>query len=126
MVKLDDLVIANIKERLFTPDRLAIVLDSLLERRESQATTPFSKIAARLLQGELEAQSEDKLTRLYRAIEDGVVDLDGGLKDRITALKIRAGYRSKRRSIAIAPIQERRTPSHRTDRNLRQPCPRKN
>jgi len=84
MVKLDNLVIANIKERLFTPDRLAIILEGLLERRESKDKAVQDRRSA--LQGVLEAK-RDKLTRLYRAIEDGIVELDAELKDRIAALK---------------------------------------
>ena len=33
------------------------------------------------------AETNDKLTRLYRAIEEGIVDLDSDLKGRIGALK---------------------------------------
>ncbi len=33
------------------------------------------------------ARTKEKLTRLYRAIEEGVVDLDADLKERIQALK---------------------------------------
>ena len=38
------------------------------------------------LQSEL-SEKKDKLARLYRAIEDGVVDLDADLKERIQTLK---------------------------------------
>ncbi len=84
MEKLDDLVIANVKERLFAPDRLAVILEALIERQGAKDRAVQDCRAA--LQGELNAK-QDKLTRLYRAIEEGVIDLDDKLRDRVTALK---------------------------------------
>jgi site-specific DNA recombinase len=84
MEKLDDLVIANVKERLFSPDRLAVILEGLVERQGAKDRAVDSRRAA--LQVELSAR-QDKLSRLYRAIEQGVIDLDEELRDRIKALK---------------------------------------
>ena len=44
------------------------------------------------------AQAKEKLARLYRAIEEGVVELDDDLKARITALK-------DERDIALATLE---------------------
>ncbi len=84
MEKLDDLVIANVKERLFTPDRLAVILEGLVERQGAKDRAVEGRRAA--LQVELDAR-QDKLTRLYRAIEEGVIDLDEEIKDRVKSLK---------------------------------------
>ena len=84
MEKLDDLVMANVKERLFTPERLSAILEGLLERKGLKDQAVQERRAG--LQRELDARQE-KLTRLYRAIEEGVVELDGELKDRVANLK---------------------------------------
>ncbi len=55
-----------------------------MERRTSRQTEVAERRCA------LEAQrdkAKDRLARLYRAIEDGVVELDADLKDRIQAIK---------------------------------------
>ncbi len=84
MEKLDDLVIANVKERLFSPDRLAVILEGLVERQGAKDRAVEGRRAA--LQVELNAR-QDKLSRLYRAIEEGVIDLDEDLRNRVKALK---------------------------------------
>jgi len=84
MAKLDGLVIENVKERLFTPERLTTILESLLERQRSKNCAVEDRRTA--LAAELAATNE-KLDRLYRAIEDGIVDLDAQLKERVDALK---------------------------------------
>ena len=84
MAKLDGLVIENVKERLFTPERLTTILESLLERQRAKNRAVEDRRAA--LTAELAATNE-KLNRLYRAIEDGIVDLDAQLKERVEALK---------------------------------------
>jgi site-specific DNA recombinase len=85
MAKLDGLVIENVKQRLFTPERLTRILESLLERQRAKNRATEDRRAA--LVAELAATNE-KLNRLYRAIEDGIVDLDAQLKERIDALKM--------------------------------------
>jgi site-specific DNA recombinase len=84
MAKLDGLVIENVKERLFTPERLTTILESLLERNRAKNRAVADRRAALLT--EL-AVTNEKLNRLYRAIEDGIVDLDAQLKERVNALK---------------------------------------
>jgi site-specific DNA recombinase len=84
LAKLDDLILTNVKEQLLAPERLEDILCKLVERRTSRQTEVAERRCA------LEAQrdkAKDKLVRLYRAIEDGVVELDADLKDRIQAIK---------------------------------------
>ena len=88
MAKLDGLVIGNVKERLFTPERLTRILASLFERQRAKNRAVEDRRAS--LTAEL-ARINEKLKRLYRAIEDGIVDLDAHLKDRIEALKTERG-----------------------------------
>lgn len=78
MAKLDGLVIENVKERLFTPERLTTILESLFERQRAKNRSVDDRRAA--LAAEL-AGTNEKLNRLYRAIEDGIVDLDAQLKE---------------------------------------------
>ncbi len=84
MEKLDEAVIDNVTERLLTPERLGEILQIIVERRASQDEAVAER--CRALEAEL-AQTKDKLARLYRAIEEGIVDLDADLKERIQALK---------------------------------------
>src|SRR5262249_40038790 len=84
IAKLDALVIENVEERLFTPERLTIILEALLERQSANDRAIHDRRAA--LTVEL-AANDEKLKRLYRAIEDGIVDLDAHLKERIETLK---------------------------------------
>ncbi len=84
MGKLDTLILDNVKSQLLVPDRMTTILGALLER---QTTKDIAVQERRLaLKNDL-AQREEKLSRLYRAIEEGIVELDDQLKDRIKALK---------------------------------------
>jgi site-specific DNA recombinase len=85
MAKLDRLVIENVKERLFTPERLTKILESLVERQRAKNRAVDDRRAA--LAAEL-AASNEKLNRLYRAIESGIVDLDHLLTERVDVLKV--------------------------------------
>jgi site-specific DNA recombinase len=84
MATLDGLVIESVKERLFTPVRLTKILESLFERQRVKNRAIEDRRAA--LTNEFSTANE-KLNRLYRAIEDGIVDLDAQLKARVDALK---------------------------------------
>ena len=84
MAKLDGLIVDNVKEHLFAGDRLARILDALVERQGAKDQALQDRRAS--LEGEI-ASRDDRLKRLYRAIEEGIVDLDGDLKERIQALK---------------------------------------
>ena len=84
MPKLDELVLQNIKEQLLVPERLTGNLEALMERRSEKDQAVADR--RKSLEGEL-SEKKDKLARLYRAIEEGVIDLDADLKDRIQTLK---------------------------------------
>jgi site-specific DNA recombinase len=82
--KLDDLVLQNVKDRLLVPERLSHIIEAIAERGSQQDQAVADR--RRVLETEL-AGTKEKLARLYRAIEDGVVDLDADLKARVQALK---------------------------------------
>ena len=84
MAKLDDLVIANVKEHLFAPRRLEVILEGLVAMQALKDGEVQKRRAT--LEAEL-ADTNDKIGRLYRAIEDDIVGLDDQLKDRIKTLK---------------------------------------
>ena len=84
MDKLDGLVTQHLIERLFEPERLATILDSLTTRRAEKAESINSRIMG--LQREV-GDAEERLKRLYRLVEDGMTDLDDLLKDRLNSLK---------------------------------------
>ncbi len=84
MEKLDRLVTDHLVERLFKPERLAAILSSLSARRAEKAESLNGRLLA--LQQEV-ADTEDKLARLYRLVEDGLTDLDDVLRERLAALK---------------------------------------
>ena len=84
MGKLDALVTDHLLERLFKPERLALILASLSSRRAEQAAALNTRIMC--LQREM-IEADDKLKRLYRLVEDGLTDLDEVLQDRLHTLK---------------------------------------
>ena len=84
MEKLDRLVTGHLIERLFKPERPADILSSLSARRAQEAESVSSRLMA--LQQEV-ADAEEKLSRLYRLVEDGLADLDDVLKGRLAGLK---------------------------------------
>ncbi|WP_374308368.1 recombinase family protein [Methylocella sp.] len=84
MAFLDDLVLRAIKEKLFTPERLVECLAGLVEKRQlrnAQIDQRLVSLQARIV------EVEDRLKRLYRSLEEGVVEIDDLLKDRIGCLK---------------------------------------
>jgi site-specific DNA recombinase len=95
MSTLDDLVIANVKERLFTPRRLEIILEGLVAMQASRDSEVQKRRSA--LEADL-TNTNDRLSRLYRAIEDDIVSLDDHLKDRIETLKTQ-------RDIVVATLE---------------------
>jgi site-specific DNA recombinase len=84
MAKLDAIVVENLAERLFQPERLALILGKLADRRSEQAAEVDQRVSN--LRSELTA-AEDKLKRLYAMVENGLTELDDILKDRVAALK---------------------------------------
>ena len=84
MPKLDAFILDNVKEQLLAPARLATILGAIMERRSQQGQAVVDRRKA--LEGEV-VQKKEQLARLYRAIEEGVVDIDADLKERIQILK---------------------------------------
>jgi site-specific DNA recombinase len=84
MDKLDGLVTHHLVERLLHPERLTVLLSSLNSRRCEKLDSVNKRVIA--LQREL-TDTEDRLKRLNRLVEDGKTDLDDVLKDRLNNLK---------------------------------------
>ena len=84
MQKLDKLVTEHLLERLFKPERVAVILGSLRAHRAEQAAALNARVTT--LRREM-IDAEDKLKRLYRLVEDGLTDVDEVLKDRLNTLK---------------------------------------
>ena len=82
--RLNAAVVDHLEKRLLDPGRLAALMDQLLDRREEWATERRQHVA------ELErraTEADAKLSRLYEAIENGLVDMgDASFKARITEL----------------------------------------
>ncbi len=84
LAKLDQLVLENVKEQLLAPERLNVILGALIERNAAKDHAVAER--RRGLEADL-GHKKERLSRLYRAIEDGVVEMDADLKDRIQTLK---------------------------------------
>ncbi len=85
MAKLDDLVVNHLEKRLLAPERLETILATVLDRRQARGAERRTHIAE-LNKRAIEA--DQRLKRLYDAIESGVADLDDAdLKERIATLK---------------------------------------
>jgi site-specific DNA recombinase len=104
MDRLDGLVTTHLADRLFGPNRLAGILTSLAQKRAAGDDEVRSRVEA--LQAEI-AQSEDRLKRLYRMVEDGVTDMDDVLRDRLAALK----SERERAKAALERIKAQSAPS---------------
>ena len=74
--RLDTLILENIKDRLLQPERITEILSHLIQRKNAQDQSVSNRRSA--LEKELTEKGE-KLKRLYRAIEDGVVELDSDI-----------------------------------------------
>ncbi len=72
MSKLEDLVASRLEERLLDPERLEEVLATVLDRREERADRRRA-LAAEL--AKRAAEADERVKRLYDAIESGVADL---------------------------------------------------
>ena len=82
--KLDQAVTHAVRDKLLTPERLTTILEALVDRQAAKDVGVANRRAA--VEAEIK-DADDKLARLYRAIEEGVVELDAQLKERITLLK---------------------------------------
>ena len=85
MDKLDHLVADHIADRLLQPSRLETILASIIDRRQERTERRrehLAELTRRI------TETDQRLNRLYDAIENGGADLDdSGLKERITGLK---------------------------------------
>jgi site-specific DNA recombinase len=81
---LDGIVVGGLKQRLLTPDRLVALLQTLANRQAAKTEAVDRRLVA--LQREV-TDCDDRLRRLYRSIEDGIVELDEILRERTAALK---------------------------------------
>ncbi|MEZ2409000.1 zinc ribbon domain-containing protein [Bosea sp. RCC_152_1] len=116
MDELNDLVVSSVVDRLLSPHFLEEALSALLKRRDEAAERETGRSVA-LKRNALDA--ENKLTRLYEAIEAGLADLtDSNLKGRIAELadvERAEGRRGGR-------IEITRRPSGRSRRQQRTGC----
>ena len=74
----------NLKLRILVSDRIANLLRSLVERQAARSESVDRRLLT--LQREV-SDAEDRLKRLYRSIEDGIVELDDILRERTATLK---------------------------------------
>ena len=84
MAYLDDIVLTALEDRLFAPERLAEVLNALAARQSARSETINARLVG--LQTEMN-KSESALKRLYKLVEEGHVEIDDLLSDRIALLK---------------------------------------
>ena len=85
MDRLDQLVASHVEERLLRPERLETILASVLDRRQERTERRRAHLAE--LHKRI-AETDQRLNRLFDAIESGVADLDApGLRERIAGLK---------------------------------------
>lgn len=81
---LDEIVLTNLKQRVLAPDRIADLLKSLTERQVPKSESADCRLLS--LQREV-SDAQDRLKRIYRSIEDGIVELDDILRERTATLK---------------------------------------
>src|SRR5262249_23261923 len=108
MEKLDRLVTERLIDQVFEPERLAALLHSLSVRPSEKAGSLNRRLIG--LQHEV-AESEAKLARLYRLVEDGLTETDDVLKDRLAVLK--AGH--DKAKAALERAKEHYAPQIRID-----------
>lgn len=85
MDRLDQLVAGHLEERLLQPERLETILASVLDRRQERTERRREHLAE--LHKRI-TETDQRLNRLFDAIESGVAALDApGLKERIAGLK---------------------------------------
>jgi DNA invertase Pin-like site-specific DNA recombinase len=81
---LDGIILSNLKQRLLIPDRLATLLHTLADRQGAKTEAVDHRLIT--LQREV-IDCDERLRRLYRSIEDGIVELDDILRERTATLK---------------------------------------
>jgi site-specific DNA recombinase len=78
------IVLANLKHRVLAPDRIVEILKSLMERQTAKSESADLRLLT--LQREV-SDADDRLRRLYRSIEDGIVEIDDILREPTGTLK---------------------------------------
>lgn len=84
MAFLDDLVLTTLRENMFTTERLTELLSAIAAKRQERTTAVDRRLVA--LKSQV-VDAEDRLRRLYRGIEEAIVELDDLLRERIVELK---------------------------------------
>ena len=84
MERLDELVLDQLANNLFTPGRLQLILAQGRQLLQSRTAADRQKLMQ--LQGELR-QADKRLNRLYEAVESGFVALDETLQRRLQQAK---------------------------------------
>ena len=85
MDKLDHLVADHIEDRLLEPERLETILATVIDRRQERTQRRREHLAEL---NRRSTETDQRLSRLYDAIEAGVANLDdAALKERIAGLK---------------------------------------
>ncbi len=86
MAALDGMVLEHLADRLFTPDRLAVVLDAYIARSAEADQTRRDRLA----QGRRNlTEAEGRLARLLELVAKGLLELDDPtLKEQIDAAKL--------------------------------------
>ncbi|WP_292617915.1 MULTISPECIES: recombinase family protein [unclassified Nitrobacter] len=84
MAFLDDLVLTALRENMFTPERLTELLSVIAAKRQERTVAVDRRLAS--LKSQV-VDAEGRLKRLYRGIEEGIVELDDLLRERIAELK---------------------------------------
>ena len=78
--KLDSLVLDAFRQKVYTPEHIRDIIDAL-RKQSAKMETPDKKLQLKKLEAEL-AETEQAQTRLFDAIEKGLIEQDDQLKDR--------------------------------------------
>lgn len=90
MDKLDDLIAGHLEERLLQPERLVTILGGLLDRRQDRTERrreQLSELNRRI------TETDQRLNRLYDAIEAGLADLNDSVLRSVWPVLRRSGIR---------------------------------
>jgi len=86
MAALDGMVLEHLADRLFTPDRLRVILEAFVTRSAEADTNRRAQLAQarRAL-----AEAEGRVSRLLELVENGLIDVnDPSLKERLYAARL--------------------------------------
>lgn len=103
MDRLDNAVTERLADDLLTPQRMESLLAGLMERQTARDADHAQRLTT--LRGKL-SDAEDRLKRLYQAIENGIADpADPTLKDRIATIKTERDIAQVAFDRAVAELQ---------------------